>query len=263
MKKRYVVLTAVLLCSVLTGCGFSREEKMANLLEEKYSEDFVIGYTWTESLGADVTKTEYHAICSPAAHPEVAFEISVQDFGDKVFTDDYAQGIVAAQLSDRMAEKLRDRFGECYVYTGCMGGSPAFPDFTSVSIAEYAARAEEPWAYYDIFVNADQYTEADYAAEFDMLCNVLTETELDSGMNTTMSVYFVSETMCETAKTHLTMYRQWNSSLKDAVKESYSQYTFAFDGTEQLWRHNVYEAPDWKVRSITKDEYIKLREEAD
>lgn len=261
MIKRTVIPVIVIICAFfcLTGCG-DKSSKMEELLEEKYHEEFKIGHTWTTTLGADVRKAEYHAICSPAAHPEVKFEISVQDFGEKKFTDDYAQGIVAAQLSELMAEKLCDEFGECYVYTGCMGKSPEFPDYASVTIADYAAKAEEPWAYYDIFVNTDQYTAEDYAAEFDALCNVLTEMEQDSGMNTTMSVYFLPDDMCEMAEIHLTTYRQWNSSLEDEIKRGYSQYTFAFDENEQVWRHNIYETPDWKVRSITKDEYINCRQ---
>lgn len=246
----------VIFCS---GCG-DQSSKMKKLLEEKYNEEFEIGHTWTTSLGADVTKTEYHAICSPTAHPEVKFEISVQDFGESMFTDDYAQGIIAAQLSDMMAEKLHDRFGECYVYTGCMGKSPEFPDYASVTLTDYAAMAEEPWAYYDVFVNADQYSEEDYAAEFDALCDVLSQMELDSDMNTTISVYFLPETLCEMAETHLSTYRQWNSSLKNPIMQAYPQYTFAFDDDDRVWRYNVYEAPNWKVRSITKDEYILCRQ---
>ncbi len=246
----------MLLC---TGCD-DKSRTMEELLEEKYDEEFEIGHTWTTPLGADVRRIEYHAICSPAAHPEVTFEISVQDFDEGAFVDDYAQGIVSAQLSDIMEDKLRDTFGECCVYAGCMGKSPEFSDYASVSIDDYAKRAEEPWAYYDIFVNVDLYETEDYAAEFDALCDVLMEMEQDSGINTTMSVYFLPGSICEMAKAHLTAYRQWNASLKDAVKQAYSKYTFAFDENEQVWRYNVYEAPNWKVRSITRDEYINCRQ---
>ena len=242
-----------------SGCG-DPSNKMEKLLEEKYHEDFAIGHTWTTPLGADTTQTEYHAICSPTAHPEVQFEISVQDLDAKQFTDDYAQGIIAAELSGMMEAKLKSTFGECYVYTGCMGKSPEFPDYASVTITDYAAKAEEPWAYHDVFVNTDQYAPTDYAAEFDTLREILLDMEETTGINTTISVYFVPEAICETAETHLTTYRQWNASLEDAIKQEYSRYTFAFDADDQVWRHNVYEAPNWKVHSVTQEEYILCRQ---
>ena len=70
----------------------------------------------------------------------------------------------------------------------------------------------------------------------------------------------VPEAVCETAETHLTTYRQWNASLEDAIKQEYSRYTFAFDADDQVWRHNVYEAPNWKVHSVTQEEYILCRQ---
>ena len=46
----------------------------------------------------------------------------------------------------------------------------------------------------------------------------LPDMEETNGINTTISVYFVPEAVCETAKTHLTTYRQWNASFADRPK---------------------------------------------
>ena len=110
------IMVVIIGMTIFSRCGESREQKMKVLVEEKYGEEFTILKTWTEPLGADVTKTEYHATAAPVDNQDAVFEITVMNFKEKIFEDTYPEGKISALFSEKLKKQCASYLGDCYVW---------------------------------------------------------------------------------------------------------------------------------------------------
>ncbi len=266
MKKQCAVLTAaVMVCSLLTGCGSSRERKIKRMLKEKYGEEFTILKTWTQPLGTDVFKSEYHATAAPIDNQEAVFEITVTNFKEKTFEDTYPKAVVGKLLSDTLQSELSPYFGECYVHSWIAGVCPELDQMDAPSVEAYAKLADmtENKYYmsinkYYVAVNTSQYRGDDYEEEYDTIHDALTRVNTESGFDGDMRIYFLPNEKYSELINSIQIYGDFDAN-GEKVVEDYYGYGFGYN--DGKWFSTVIKTI--RATGISKEEYIKIRKEHD
>lgn len=259
-KNIFILLTA-LVCMpfLISGCSIgNKAQKCKNLLEEKYGEEFTVLRNWTQPLGSDVFKSEYHAVCSPVSHPEVLLEITVEDFNRKIFTDTYPQGIMAEKTSAILETALSDYFAECSVHAQCLGFCPEFTSYDSVHVESCVEQTEDPHIYFRVCVNTDVYQENTYSDEFDFLLNTIADINRSLSIHGTMTVYFLPDAPYKACVQSFQEHIDTGEAVH-AAADGYYSFAFGFDDTEQIWRFTAWES--LKPIAITKEDYFEMRKE--
>lgn len=263
MKKRICILTvAVLLCNVMTGCGFSREKKIEKLLEEKYGEQFVVQKVWKQADGVTPFSGDYYAYCYPEGDRELLFRIRVDDFDTKDFHDTYPHSLVAEELQEQMQEKLDEYFPECFVYPYVSGDSVIYLSRKEVTIEGFVERAERPSANYKIAVNQSHLQSDDYGVECDFLFECLAEMNQESGIDGTLGVFFLPEDIYRQYYNHF-QEELWYADTNPEFVDDYPHIGMGFlikDGSKNLLVHG--KSGSLTSTDLSREEYIKLREEA-
>lgn len=265
-KIRFALITIIVMMFGMTafsGCGESREQKMKALVEEKYGEEFTILKTWTQPYGSDVTKSEYHATVAPVDDPESVFELTVWDFKEKDFQDTYPQAKIAALLSEQFKEQIDSYFEDCYVwgYSVDTTEEEKFQQLDEITVEQYTKTFENPRIRFRLLVNTSVYQNTAYADEFDYLLNTFSEFIQTTGIGGSLLVYFLPasnlEEYIQQRKNHYTT----DYSLEQPVKD-FNIYNFTYS-SENQWSFWLYKAPYQTMVTMTKDEYVKMREEYD
>ncbi len=254
-----LLMAVTLIMFSFSGCNIgSKARRCEALLEEKYGEEFTVLQTWTEPLGTDVFKSEYHAVCYSVNHPEVLLEITVEDFGKKEFTDTYPMGIMAAKVSEILESELSNYFEECYVHAQCLGKCPEFKNYDDVTIESYTEKIENPDLYFFVGVNTDVYHADDYAEEFDFLLETIEEINASLRISGNMTTYFLPSEPYE-ACIRSFQERMDPGEATDDILEDYYGFAFGFNDVEQEWSFTSWKSSKWD--GITKEKYIDMREE--
>lgn len=107
---------------LLAGCGL-REDRVLELLSEKYGESFVI----EEDRGNGT-----YIVC-PEGDPSLLFRA---DADRKAVSDNYACKSLCRRLSEQMSGSLAGLSGDVFVYTECMVDVTALDD-PDISLDEY------------------------------------------------------------------------------------------------------------------------------
>ncbi len=107
-------------------------------LEEKYGEEFIVHDVWSKS------PHDFYATCSPKANEEVVFKAVLWKDDGEIEYDEYVQGIVARQISDKLESELQEYFGGCVVRTHVFYEPDLlFDNVLNVSLKDYANETEE------------------------------------------------------------------------------------------------------------------------
>lgn len=264
-KIRFALITIMMVILgmiAFSGCGESREQKMKVLVEEKYGDEFTILKTWTQPYGSDVTRSEYHATAVPVDNPEAVFELTVLDFKEKDFRDTYPQAKIAALLSEQFKEQIDSYLGDCYVWGCCINSieNEKYQQLDKITVEEYTKTFENPQITFRVLVNASVYQNTAYADEFDYLLNTFSEFIQTTGIEGTLLIYFLPSSNLEEyilqRKNHYTI----DDSLEQIVKGFYL-YDFNYSSENQEWSFWVYKGSYHTAIAMTKDEYVKMREE--
>ena len=240
------VIVLLLFCLTLYGCSknlrnyFYTEESLkrvaAKALKEKYDEEFEIYYAWTRD------RTSFYVTCSPKSDMDVVFEAEVYKDGSGVHRDEYLQGVVSKQLSERIQDKLQGVFGnDCYVKAHFYGGLPTIDKlmetyegeevsddyFKKITVEEYYQLDETPYLALWIFVNKENLdgSEEQIEREFECLSKLfVNEPMKEAGV----LCYFVDENMLNECQEYLKKDSTTRGDFKYMV-EDVIKFGFGFD----------------------------------
>lgn len=110
--KRLIVINLFisLVTTLLIGCGMSdrqRENRLKELLKDKYGEDFVVREMYVTG-GVE-------AYCYPVNNPDIIFKIETSLEMDVIEMDYYLQRLVCIQLEEELQPKIEEIYPGCYV----------------------------------------------------------------------------------------------------------------------------------------------------
>lgn len=263
-RVRFILITVVvgiLGMVIFSGCGESREQKMKALVEEKYGEEFTILKTWTEPLGSDVTKSEYHATAAPVDNQEAVFEITVTNFKEKTFEDTYPEGKISALFSEKLKEQCASYLGDCYVWGYCLDNTYGnLQQMKEITIDEYKKIFDKPKFLFRAVINTSVYKNEEYADEFEYLQKATAEFNQELGIDGSLIVIFLPDTQFEEYRNQKHIYYKINDSLNQIVKD-YPSFEFGFSSKINEWVCWKYSVTSGTNEIIMKDEYISLRKE--
>lgn len=264
MKRKLITVTMIcsavlLLCS---GCGKSDSERVVSYLSDKYGEEFVVIDSISSGDGRTPFSYSYTAYCAPTAHPECMFETTIDGLGSEQpnkIRDFYGTGILEVRIAEEMKQKLEPHFGTIFVIADLnRTGNQVLPDMQEIEYFSFLGISPDsepdPRSNIDYFiaVNDSVYQSTDYAEEYDVLLNALTEISQEYKINGEMDVYFMPDVTYQA-------YTEWKS--KTLAPFSYSEYTYEYERiaysavTEQVVTgFNQDEA-------MTKEKYQRERKE--
>lgn len=249
-KNRFKVMGILLLfCLLLSGCSgnwkdyFYTEESLKReaqrALEEKYDEEFVIHDVWA------VTQSAFEAMCSPKNDMDVVFEIALFKDGTGMYQDEYMQGIVSKQLSERVQAKLQKIFGnDCYVKANFYGGLPTIEDLIelhegkvsvqeclkNITVEEYYKIDEIPRLGLWIIVNKETLSnnEEQIRAEYECLSTLFDNEPMQ---NAGCSCHFLNKDMLDECKSYFQKNDRGAGGFNSIVEEE-AEFGFGYnDGT--------------------------------
>ena len=110
-RQGIVLLICLLTTSLLVGCKVmddqQREDRLKELLRDKYGEEFEVRDMYVTG--------RVEAWCFPVNNQDLVFKIDTPLEMEYISMDDYLQTIVERQISDELQEFGDDAFGECYI----------------------------------------------------------------------------------------------------------------------------------------------------
>lgn len=246
-KKRFAMLAVMLLtiisCMLMTGCGSGKaktESQMKRVaektLQEKYGEEFEIHYVWSRDASI------FYATCSPKSNLDVVFEAQVYKDGSGLFEDEYLQGLVSRQISDRFEAKLQEVFGEdCYVHThfyfdpptideimeGWKGEVPSLDYFKNATVEDYYVMVEEPMLAVKIIINKEKlnYSKEKAIDEFDCFSELYENEPMKEGG---FSCYFADEQTFNECKKYFQKVNKARGEF-DNIVDGIIRFGFGFD----------------------------------
>ncbi len=254
----------LLLCLLLSGCGswknyFHTEESLkreaAKALREKYDEEFVIHDAWSRS------QTIFYVTCSPKNDMEVVFEAEVYKDGRGLRKDEYLQGVVSKQVSEKIQMKLKEVFGDnYYIKTHFYGDPPTIDEFIenyegeapsldylkNITVEEYYKMDQEPLLAVWIIINKEKldYSENEAWKEYDVFSKLF-ETEVMK--NAGFSGYFVDKSTFNECKNYFQKDNKARGRF-DAIVENAIEFGFGIN------EGNI---------NISFEEYNKIRMETE
>lgn len=233
-----VLIDLLLFCLFLSGCNkkmknyFYTESSLkrvaAKTLKKKYGEEFEIYYAWPRD------RTIFYVICSPKRDKDVVFEAQIYKDGSGIFDDEYLQGVVSKQLSERIQAKLQGVFGnDCYVKAHFYGGlptidelmetyegeAPSYDYFKNLTVEEYYQLDEDPYLGFKIIVNRENlnYSEEEAREEFKCLSELFdNEPMKEAGF----SGYFVDEATLNECKEYFQKNNKARGDFKDMIEDA-------------------------------------------
>lgn len=241
-----VLIDLLLFCLFLSGCNkkmknyFYTESSLkrvaAKTLKKKYGEEFEIYYAWPRD------QTIFYVTCSPKRDMDVVFEAQIYKDGSGIFDDEYLQGVVSKQLSERIQAKLQGVFGDdCYVKAHFYGDpptidelmetyegeAPSYDYFKKLTVEEYYQLVEDPYLAIWIFVNKEHLDDGEeqIREEFECLSQLfVNEPMKEAGA----SCYFVDENMLNECQEYLKKDSKARGDFKYMV-EDVIEFGFGFD----------------------------------
>ena len=232
------MIVLLLFCLLLSSCSknlknyFYTEESLkrvaAKALREKYDEEFEIYYAWPRD------RTIFYVTCSPKSDMDVVFEAQVYKDGSGIFDDEYLQGMVAKQLSERIQAKLQGVYGnDCYVKAHFYadpptidelmetyeGEAPSYDYFKRLTVEEYYQLIEDPYLGFKIIINRENlnYSEEGSREEFKCLSELFdNEPMKEAGF----SGYFVDEDTLNECKEYFQKNNKARGDFKYMVEDA-------------------------------------------
>lgn len=168
-----IILLFIFLPKFLNGpvrklrASLSSEAMAAELLREKYGEEFIVHSVWSKS------PSDFYADCSPVSNEEVVFQAVLWKDGSGIEYDEYLQGVISRKFSDRFQEELGQIFDDCYVYTSILYDARVeFDNVPETTIEQYVEKYREVhgeggyWVVF-VFVNLEKEQEGGVEREYE------------------------------------------------------------------------------------------------
>lgn len=151
---------------------------VAQLLEEKYGEEFTVIDTWLK-MGET-----YTAVCSPVAEPKIVFEATYRT-GDEssLRHDEYVQGIVAFLLAKKLQPEVQKITEDAHLQVIVFWQETDFARREDVSIESYlqSIGSEGQHIMFEIYANIGNIKNIDYIEVYSVLESISNSIAPNSG----------------------------------------------------------------------------------
>ena len=205
--KRNLLIVFILLLALcfVTGCGLLRsdEDKLKDLLEDKYGEEFgVESYYYAGDMWA---------MCYPVSDPTLLFEVRTDGEVTKISHDYYLQNVVARQVEEEYGPLVEQIFPGSYLsvtlsasdYEGQTADKVSLESMLQYNNSHHDD-SDESWTYIvlNIFVDTSQMTEENIEAEYFFLSKEIGSRVVNNELpDTIVELYFGNQNFvidCET-----------------------------------------------------------------
>ncbi|MBQ8247320.1 MAG: hypothetical protein IJZ42_09325 [Lachnospiraceae bacterium] len=188
-KKRNLLIVFILLLALcfVTGCGLLRsdEDKLKDLLEDKYGEEFgVESYYYAGDMWA---------MCYPVSDPTLLFEVRTDGEVTKISHDYYLQNVVARQVEEEYGPLVEQVFPGSYLsvdISHTLSSIPeTFPKADTVTLDDiiqyYSENDISSNIVFNIFIDTSQISNESVETEYfflkdeigeSIICNELPDT---------------------------------------------------------------------------------------
>jgi len=190
-----------------------------------------------------VTQSAFEAMCSPKNDKDVVFEIALFKDGTGMYRDEYMQGIVSKQLSERVQAKLQKVFGnDCYVKANFYGGLPTVEDLMelhggkasvkdclkNLTVEEYYKLDEAPYLALWIMVDKEKLDDSEekIRAEYECLSTLFDNEPMQ---NAGCGCYFMDEDILEQSKNYLQKKDSATEKFRNIMEEEASEFGFGYN----------------------------------
>ncbi len=257
-KAKLIIVCTLLLTLCLTGCGLfkSDTQKLTELLEDKYGEEFgVESYYYAGDMWS---------MCYPVSDPTLLFEVRTDGEVTRISRDVYLQTVVARQVEEEYGPLVEQAFPGSYLSVKLSAldyeGQTA-DKVTLASMLQYNNShhddSNETWTYIvlNIFVDTSQMAEENIEKEYEFLSDEIGSRVVNDELPDTIVKLYYGDAM-------------FVQECKDILaEETWSGSSNIYDITEkktQLWIW-YYELgiPELGMNQgeLTLDKYVEKRTE--
>ena len=252
--KRKLLIAFVLLLSTcfVTGCGLLRsdEDKLKDLLEDKYGEEFgVESYYYAGDMWA---------MCYPVSDPSLLFQVRTDGEVTKISHDYYLQNVVARQVEEEYGPLAQQVFPGCYlsadVWAVDYEGQTA-DRVTLASMLQYKNSSNDDedttWTHLiiSIFVDTSQISKENVEVEYEFLAKEIGRKVVNGELpDTVVDLYFGDAMFVQECKNAIAE-ETWrgNSEIYNKIEDCPKSWMGYGDNGEACF---------------TLEEYIEMRTEA-
>ena len=275
MKKKFrrqgiVVLMCLLTTSLLVGCKVmddqQREDRLKELLRDKYGEEFEVREMFVTA--------RVEAWCYPVDNPEIIFKIITASEMEVISMDYYIQRSVSAQIEKEIQPKLEEVFPGSYVFVEIPTATTS-KDFVDQNeeinakllLDYYRSQSLSDSLYISVFFNKENISYEEESYEWTKLNAILGDVMSETGnSNIHFTLYPCEPEDIEEAKKVINEYG-WDdigstkvTDIYDIVKEKKCMYIFCtYNSNEDKYEYYIFD--DENKRELSNEIYVEEREE--
>ena len=252
-KRNLLIVFVLLLVLCLAGCGLfqSGEDKLKDLLEDKYGEKFgVESYYYAGDMWS---------MCYPLSDPTLLFEVRTDGEVTHIVHDYYLQNVVARQVEEEYEPLAQQVFPGCYLsvdISHTLSSIPeTFPKADTVTVDDIISYYNEndisSNVVINIFVDTSQMSEDSIEAEYAFLKDVVGSNVANDKLPATIvKLYFGDANFIKECEDVILM----NTWMESDIYEKIEVYPMIWIGYDD--NGTPYNGPD-----ITLDRYAESRRE--
>ncbi|MBQ8247322.1 MAG: hypothetical protein IJZ42_09335 [Lachnospiraceae bacterium] len=223
--KRNLLIVFILLLALcfVTGCGLLRsdEDKLKDLLEDKYGEEFgVESYYYAGDMWA---------MCYPVSDPTLLFEVRTNDKVTVIGHDYYLQTVVQRQVDEELQPLVEEVFPGSFVSSDLSASDYEGQTADKVSLEsmmQYSNSSrydEDPtWTYVtiNIFVDTNQLEEENFKLEYEFLVKEIGGRVASDELPDTIIYLYCGDTFFVNECNSIIKNEQWygNSNIYQKIK---------------------------------------------
>lgn len=263
--KILALIMAIIVLAMSFGCqrpmtDRDREERLKELLKDKYGEEFEVKKLYTSGA--------VHAICYPTKDFTMIFEVRTPLEMERIEEDDYLQNIVGRQIDEEFQTAAEAAFGNCFVFTNIPLGStdgiksPCPDTVTLETILEY--EKENGFSnsiLIDIYAEGDSINGVTEHLEYDFIKTIGAFMDKNGVDRSVLTLYFGSHQFVEDAKVSLEKWG-WTSTFgEDNINEVLDDKKFIYiTFSEGTMVHRINDdSEDYEMVDYSK--YVELKKE--
>ena len=250
-KVKLIIVCTLLLTLCLAGCGLfkSDTQKLTELLEDKYGEEFgVESYYYAGDMWA---------MCYPVSDPTLLFEVRTDGEVTKISHDYYLQNVVARQVEEEYGPLVEQAFPGSYLsvdISHTLSSIPEnFPMADTVTLDDimkyYSENGISSDIVLNIFVDTSQMSEENIENEYKFLYEVIGSRVKNGELpDTVVDLYFGDAMFVQECKNAIAE-ETWrgNSEIYNKIEDCPKSWMGYGDNGEACF---------------TLEEYIEMRTEA-
>ena len=255
-KKRNLLIVFILLLALcfVTGCGLLRsdEDKLKDLLEDKYGEEFGVKEHHYEG--------DMWAMCYPINDPTLIFQVRTDGEVTHIVHDYYLQNVVARQVEEEYGPLVEQVFPGSYLSVDISHTLASIPDtfpradtITVDNIISYYKENDiSSNVVLNIFVDTSQISEDSIEEEYAFIRDIIgSEIANDELPDTIVKLYWGNANFVKECEDIILM----NTWMESDIYEKIEEYPIVWIGYDE-------DGTPYNGSDLTLEKYIENRKEA-